>query len=458
MKIKNIICSMSVALVCMMNGNCQNIIDLHSHVITEDYLQFLKEHDALMDEGFPIPSWNVQKHLEFMQNAGIETSVLTMVAPHPYFGDIKQTIEQVRKFNDYCAELKENTNGKFKFCATLPLPDIDAAIKETRYVFDTLHADGVKLATNVYGQYLGDEVLDTLFSVLNEYHAVVIIHPHRPVNYPDNLLNSLPLALYEYPAETSRAICNMIARNVLARYNNIKIVVPHSGAYIPLAIKRMQSIYPIFRSKQLLNEIDFQKNLDCLWYDLAGNTTIESIKTMLQITTVDHILYGSDYPYADPRALINNANRLREELKQDFMLAPFAKMILSENARNLFSTNPMETVKYATEEDFLIRIAEIEVRSEYLNDYMEIGKEIAQTSMEKENGVICLLPLQSKDNPTHFRILEIYRNATAYQNHITTEHFLKYKQLSVDMVKSLELIDMQSVNYKGLSDILKKLN
>ena len=89
---------------------------------------------------------------------------------------------------------------------------------------------------------------------------------------------------------------------------------------------------------------------------------------------------------------------------------------------------------------------------------MEIGKEIAQTSMEKENGVICLLPLQSKDNPTHFRILEIYRNATAYQNHITTEHFLKYKQLSVDMVKSLELIDMQSVNYKGLSDILKKLN
>lgn len=442
----------------MANACGQSIIDLHSHIITQDYLSFLKDNDALLDEGFPIPSWDMEKHLEFMQKAGIETSVLTMVAPHPYFGNINQTIKEVRKFNDYCAELKKKSNGKFLFCAALPLPDVDAAIKEIRYVFDTLHADGVKLATNVCGQYLGDEALDTVFSVLNEYKALIIIHPHRPSNYPKQLINSLPLALYEYPAETSRAVCNMIARNVLARYNNVKIVVPHSGAYLPLAIKRMQNVYPIFKSRGLMDEIDFQKNLDCLWFDLAGNTSVEIIKTMLQITTVDRILYGSDYPYADANVLTGNANKLRKDLQEDFMLSPYAKMILSENARNLLNGNMTKTAHYDIAENLIVRIAEIEVEHDRLDEYLQRAKDIATVSMDKEKGVICLLPMRIKEKPNHLRILEIYRGEAAYQSHIKTEHFLKYKQSTADMVKDLRLIDMQALNYGDLSKIFRKLN
>lgn len=458
MKVRYWIFNLLFAIGVMANAGGQNIIDLHSHIITQDYLSFLKNNNAILDEGFPIPSWDVDKHLDFMQKAGIEASVLTMVAPHPYFGNINQTIKEVKKFNEYCAELKEKSNGKFLFCAALPLPDVDAAIKEIRYAFDTLHADGVKLATNVCGQYLGDEALDTLFSVLNDYKALIIIHPHRPSNYPSQLINSLPLALYEYPAETSRAVCNMIARNVLARYNNVKVVIPHSGAYLPLAIKRMQNVYPIFRSKGLMDEIDFQKNLDCLWFDLAGNTSVEIIKTMLQITTIDRILYGSDYPYADANVLINNANKLRKDLQEDFMLSPYAKMILSENARNLLSGNKTQTAHYDIAENLIVRIAEIEVDSKRLNEYLQKAREIAAISMEKEKGVICLLPMQIDEKPNHLRILEIYRGEAAYQNHIKTEHFLKYKQQTADMVKNLQLIDMQPLNYTDLHKIFKKLN
>ena len=62
-------------------------IDVHSHAITASYMKFLQAHGAEMDEGFPIPSWNVEAHLAFMDEAGIETSILTMPAPQPWFGN-----------------------------------------------------------------------------------------------------------------------------------------------------------------------------------------------------------------------------------------------------------------------------------------------------------------------------------------------------------------------------------
>ena len=83
-----------------------------------------------------------------------------------------------------------------------------------------------KLATNVQGQYLGAPELDTLFSFLNERRAVVILHPHRPEPVNRQVMQQTPLAMQEYLSETTRAVSNMISRNVLARYPNVKVVVP----------------------------------------------------------------------------------------------------------------------------------------------------------------------------------------------------------------------------------------
>ena len=52
-------------------------IDVHSHAITESYMDFIRTHGAEMDEGFPIPSWKVEEHLAFMDKAGF-TSLRSM--------------------------------------------------------------------------------------------------------------------------------------------------------------------------------------------------------------------------------------------------------------------------------------------------------------------------------------------------------------------------------------------
>ena len=123
-----------------------------------------------------------------MNDAGIEKSVLTLPAPQPYFGDVAETAQVIRATNEAAAKLKAEHPDKFLFCATLPLPDVKAAMKEAVYALDTLHADGIKLATNSRGQYLGEEALDPLMQLLSDRGAVVILHPHKPDPYAQQVM------------------------------------------------------------------------------------------------------------------------------------------------------------------------------------------------------------------------------------------------------------------------------
>ena len=72
-----------ISFMTLLMAHASAQIDLHSHAITQGYLDYIKANGAEMDEGFPIPGWDVEKHIAFMDKAGIQTSVLTMPAPQP---------------------------------------------------------------------------------------------------------------------------------------------------------------------------------------------------------------------------------------------------------------------------------------------------------------------------------------------------------------------------------------
>ena len=307
----------------------QGVVDVHSHIITPDFVSALEKEGRLMDEGFPLPKYDVESHLRWMDEAGVQTSVLTLAAPQP------TSPEVVRRANVAAARIKSEYPGRFLFCAALPLPDVSKAIDEAKYALDVLKADGIKLATNVNGQYLGSPELDMLFAFLNERKALVILHPHRPEPVNKQVMAQTPLAMQEYLAETTRAVANMISRNVLARYPQLKVVVPHCGAYLPLAIPRMKSLTPVMQANKLVGEIDYEANLRALYFDLAGAHSPETIRMLLTITSPDHLLYGSDYPYVAPQVLTQSLARMKQYLSSEPDLAPFREMILYKNARSL---------------------------------------------------------------------------------------------------------------------------
>ena len=308
----------------------QGVIDVHSHIITSEFVSALESEGRLMDEGFPLPKYNVENHLKWMDEAGVETSVLTLAAPQP------SSAEVVRQTNEAAARIKREHPGRFLFCAALPQSDVSKAIEEVKYALDVLKADGIKLATNVGGQYLGAPELDTLFSVLNERKSVVVLHPHRPDPVNRQVMQQTPLAMQEYLSETTRAVSNLISHNVLARYNNIKVIVPHCGAYLPLSIPRMKSLTPVMQANKMVGEIDYEANLRALYYDLAGAHSPEVIRMLFTITTPDHLLYGSDYPYVAPQVLTQSLARMKDYLSKESDLTPFREMILHQNANQIF--------------------------------------------------------------------------------------------------------------------------
>ena len=102
-------------------------------------------------------------------------------------------------------------------------------------------------------------------------------------------------------------------------------------------------------------------------------------------------------------------------------------------------------------------MAELEIEPQYLTDYLAILQENAAKSVELEPGVIAIFPMQQAKNPNQIRIVEIYASTTAYQSHLQTAHFQYYKTATLKMVKSLALVEMQSIDPKSMDKILRKI-
>jgi quinol monooxygenase YgiN len=107
--------------------------------------------------------------------------------------------------------------------------------------------------------------------------------------------------------------------------------------------------------------------------------------------------------------------------------------------------------------DMMVRISAIQIHAKYLDAYTAILKEEAEASVRLEPGVIAIFPMSQRDDPTEFRILEIYASRAAYESHLKTPHFQKYKTTTLQMVKSLKLIDMRTVDAARMASMFGKL-
>ena len=96
--------------------------------------------------------------------------------------------------------------------------------------------------------------------------------------------------------------------------------------------------------------------------------------------------------------------------------------------------------------DGIVRLSKIEVRPEYLDEYMAFAAEVGEISLRTEPGVLTMYAVAERENPCRITILETYASRAAYERHIASAHFQKYKQGTLHMVRSLELTDQRPLN------------
>lgn len=109
-------------------------------------------------------------------------------------------------------------------------------------------------------------------------------------------------------------------------------------------------------------------------------------------------------------------------------------------------TEPGMCVKLPMSADGIVRLSKIEVYPEYLEEYVEYAVEVGEVSLRTEPGVLTMYAVGEKENPCLITILETYACKEAYESHIASEHFRKYKQGTLHMVKTLMLSDQIPLN------------
>lgn len=138
-------------------------------------------------------------------------------------------------------------------------------------------------------------------------------------------------------------------------------------------------------------------------------------------------------------------------LKNGFSKSKFLHLMIMTI---IFTSNSISAQK----KDMMIRISEIEIYPEYLSEYKAILKEESAASVKLLPGVLAIFPMYQKKDSTQIRILEMYKDNDAYQSHLKTPHFLKYKTSTLKMVKSLKLIDMDAIDSESMEMLFRKMN
>lgn len=306
-----------------------HIIDFHTHFIPLSYRAATLKNEGLFPDKYPTPAWDEKKHLEFMNQMGISYSLLSLSSPHVNFGNQVKANALARETNNVGAHLASLYPNRFGLLATLPLPDSEASLEEIHYCFDVLNVDGVTLPTNAQGIYLGEKKLEPIFKELNRRKAIVSLHPNEPDAIPEHVNQLLPIPLMEFFFDTSRTVINMILKGVIRKYPDIKFIIPHAGAVLPVLLERLTLATAVIEKVDPAKHLDIYEDFKTLYFDLAGKPVPTQLLNLLSIVPEDHLLYGSDYPYT-PASL---CEELLKDLKQTNLLTETQKKkIFSQNA------------------------------------------------------------------------------------------------------------------------------
>jgi aminocarboxymuconate-semialdehyde decarboxylase len=245
----------------------------------------------------PMPKWSPELALEYMDSHDIGTSMLSLSSPSVVGWRAAERKQMARRVNEYVAGLVAKHSDRFGNFATLPLPDVDGTLEELTYAFDTLKADGVLVLANYEGRYLGDPVFEPLWAELHRRQAVALIHPGvTPGQPPFPPADGIASPLLDFLLHTARSAVQLVFNGVIDRYPNARLILSHAGGFLPYAALRVAGGVPHFR-KDLSDPAKTLARLKHFYFDTALSTG-SAIPALTDFAAADHILFGSDFPYA----------------------------------------------------------------------------------------------------------------------------------------------------------------
>ena len=292
-------------------------LDLHHHFGSPRWIRRAVE--AKRQGWQQFESYAPAKALAALDAAGVSTAFVSCTEPGVWFGDDfakerQDAISLSRDMNEFGARMAADYKGRFGLFAVLPLPDIDASLREIEYAFDRLKADGVGLLTSYGAIWLGDPALQPVFDELNRRNAIVYTHPTDATCCHALLPDTSP-GTVEWQTDTARAIFNIINDNggktsVATRCPNIRFIWSHGGGTLIGLMNRFLG-YGNLSSQNLAAAAAPNSKLFHLrrfFYDTAQFTDFLQLGALKGLVGATQIVFGADYPYS---TIVNHVEQLQ---------------------------------------------------------------------------------------------------------------------------------------------------
>jgi predicted TIM-barrel fold metal-dependent hydrolase len=266
-------------------------IDIHHHFGPPAWVAEVKGRPLLQPAN---TTWTAAKSIEDMDRGGVAASVISITNPGLWFGEKAVTDRLARACNEYAAKVVADYPNRFGFFAAMPLPDVDATLKEIAYGYDTLKADGVGFFTSYGDTWLGNPAYRPVMEELNRRNAVVHVHPTAA-----NCCRDLTYApgvgpgSMEYGTDTTRAITGICFSGDATKFPNIRWIWSHAGGTMPFLAGRIDGASNNFKT-QMPNGLIAE--LKKFHYDLAGAANVGAVASLQKLVTTDKILFGTDFP------------------------------------------------------------------------------------------------------------------------------------------------------------------
>jgi len=298
-------------------------IDTHHHIYPPKYLADAGEHIRRATHvHFPrISQWTPAQSVEAMDRDGIAAAIVS-ISPSLWFGDIAATRKIARDWNEYAAEMARDHRGRFGIFAALPLPDVEASLKEIEYALDVLKVDGFGLVTNYGDKWPGDKAFAPVFDELNRRKAVAYFHPTESPAF-ENILPDIPPPMIEFPFDTTRAIVSLLFGGTLSRCADIRYIFSHGGGALPMLAARISSVAKNRKDLSARVPTGVLPELKKLYYDIAGINHAIPFNAIRELVGTSQLLFGTDFPFWAPSVAVSILGELavppadRQKIERD---------------------------------------------------------------------------------------------------------------------------------------------
>ena len=287
-------------------------IDVHTHAMPEETMASVAAKGYQPRGGYQISvRWTPEAALAYMDRHDIAAQVVSL--PMTFGGsedDPGFGVRLSRMINDSFAELIAKHPDRFGAFATLPGDGPDEALAELGYALDDLRLDGVALTSNALGHYFGDPSLEPVLVELARREVPVFVHP-TDCPHIDVLGFGRPSSIVEFPFDTARNITNALYTGVFQRIKGLRLILAHCGGALPTLGWRIAEHTVMGRGPQDadIDPAHVAEVLRGLYYETALAGSRNSLLPTLEVTSADHILFGTDWPAApEPTVERNIAN------------------------------------------------------------------------------------------------------------------------------------------------------